>query len=76
MRTLTNNELMQFTGGIKNYGSNDEQQIFILGAGIGAIGCAVLLETHLLGTLTGALIGGTLSSIIMNPDCLPRNFKA
>lgn len=75
MRTLTNNELMQLAGGIQNYGTSDEQQIFILGAGLGAIFSAVLLETNVFGTLAGALIGGMISSIMMSPDALPKNAK-
>lgn len=72
MRILTQNELVQLTGGIQNYGVSNESRPFILGAGIGAIVSAMVLETTPLGTFMAAIMVGGLFSMFIDPESLPK----
>ncbi len=73
MRILKQNEFVQISGGIQNFGASDESQIFILGAGIGAIISSILFEARIDGILIGALAGGIVTSVFIAPENLPNN---
>lgn len=73
MRVLSQNELVQLAGGLHTHLEDEASQAFVMGAGIGAIFSAILLESNIIGTLTGAVLIGMLFSRLVAVDYWAEN---